>query len=171
MSIIGALANDGTVELDFNPLAGTASSLTVAGALTNSGSLNIGYGGTLDVTSGVAGSAPAGSLSGDVQLSYNGAIEFNNGQISTIGASSTLSLFGSYGNTAFIEDSTALGSNSALTGLADVAGSLYLDNGESVSTTGALANSGLVSLGSRERVGGERFDPVDRGRAQPTPAG
>ena len=35
-----------------------------------------------------------------------------------------------------MSEATALGSNSALTGLADVAGSLYLGSGASVSTTG-----------------------------------
>jgi hypothetical protein len=50
------------------------------------------------------------------------------------------------GNSAFIEDSTALGSNSALTGLADVAGNLVLDHGASVSTTGALTDSGFLAL-------------------------
>ena len=70
-----------------------------------------------------------------LQLSGDSAIEFASGQISTIaGRFAQLTLFG---NDAFIEDSTALGSNSALTGLADIAGSLALDDA-SVSTTGAL---------------------------------
>ena len=51
------------------------------------------------------------------------------------------------GNDAFIEDSTALGSNSALTGLASIgAGAMFdLENGASVST-GALVNHGSISL-------------------------
>jgi filamentous hemagglutinin len=53
-----------------------------------------------------------------------------------------------YGNDALIEDSTALGSNSALTRLADIAGQLYLENGASVSTTGALTNTGTLVLGA-----------------------
>ena len=54
------------------------------------------------------------------------AIEFRSGQISTIAASSQLYLSG---NSAFIADSTALGSNSALTGLADIEGNLVLQAG------------------------------------------
>jgi hypothetical protein len=59
------------------------------------------------------------------------------------------------GGIAFIEDSTALGSNSALTGLADIAGSLTLSAGETVSTTGSVTNSGFLSLteGSNNTAG------------------
>ena len=58
------------------------------------------------------------------------------------------------GNDAFIEDSTALGSNSALTGLASIVAdaALDLENGASVSTTGALANDGFVAI---DIVGGD----------------
>jgi hypothetical protein len=53
-----------------------------------------------------------------------------------------------YGNDAFIEDSTALGSNSALTGLASIGYGAYLNllGGASVSTTGALVNDGNIDL-------------------------
>ena len=58
------------------------------------------------------------------------------------------------GNDAFIEDSTAPGSNSALTGLASIgAGAMFaLDDGAAVSTTGALVNDGNVRL---DFVGGD----------------
>ena len=49
MSTTGALANDGTVDLDCIS-GGGGSSLTVAGALTNSGSLNIGNASFASVT-------------------------------------------------------------------------------------------------------------------------
>ena len=61
------------------------------------------------------------------------------------------------GNNAFIEDSTALGSNSALTGLANVAGALVADDGASVSTTGALDQQRMASISTPIRLG--RFDP------------
>jgi len=182
VSTTGALANDGNVDV------GGGSSLTVARALTNSGSLSIANSyvtagaltnsgsliilgnsyvtaaaldntgdfqlvatgssaALLDVTAGAAGFGAAGVSSGYVELYGDTALEFVSGQIGTIGASSRLSLIG---NDAFIEDSTALGSNSALTGLASIgAGALFeLERGASVSTTGALANSGGVSIGS-----------------------
>ncbi len=147
VSTTGALVNDGTVELDGGAGDAGGESLTVAGALTNNGSLNLGNSFStgqplLDVTAGVAGFGIAGVLSGNVDLS-GGAIEFASGQISTIAPGASLSL--NYGN-AFIEDSTALGSNSALTGLADIAGALVL-YGESLSTTGSLVNDGSIALG------------------------
>ena len=172
VSTSGALANDGNVYLD--RVGGNGgSSLTLAGALSNSGSLSIGNAtlsasdtvtaasldntssinligssanqALLDVTAGSAGFGTAGVLGGTVELAGDSAIEFASGQISTITASSHLDL---YGDDAFIEDSNALGSNSALTGLTDVAGSLTLIDGASVSTTGALAiaNNGSVDV-------------------------
>ena len=174
VSTTGALVNDGTVIVD------GGSSLTVAGALTNtgylgisggfctvgtlsnSGSISIINGGTLDVTSGVAGFGTAGTVTGSVNVPL-GTVKFVSGQISTIAAGSSLGL-----TSGLIEDSTALGSNSALTGLSDIAGSPNLFfgaavsttgslvniagslvlSGGSLSTTGAVANSGLVSLGT-----------------------
>ncbi len=60
------------------------------------------------------------------------------------------------GNDAFIEDSTALGSNSALTGLASIgAGATFdLENQAAVSTTGALVNDGAVELDAGACAGG-----------------
>ena len=53
-----------------------------------------------------------------LHLSGDSAIEFASGQITSLAAAAHLLLDG---NDAFIEDSTALGSNSALTGLASTA--------------------------------------------------
>jgi hypothetical protein len=178
VSTTGALFNGGLIELDANAGDG-GSSLTLAGALTNSGFLTIGnvtlsasdkvtaasldntgsinltgYGANqalLDVTTGVAGFGTAGVLSGDVSLTGDSAIEFASGQITSLALSLDLN-----GNDAFIEDSTALGSNSALTGLALIgAGALLdLDNGAAVSTTGALANDGTLHLDTNTGNGG-----------------
>jgi hypothetical protein len=103
----------------------------------------------LDVSNS-AGFGSTGVLSGDVRLGGDSAIEFASGQITTIAKGASLSLNGS---DAFIEDSTTLGSNSAVTGLSDFAGSLYLGNGASISTTGAVTNSGLVRLYANEKGG------------------
>jgi hypothetical protein len=83
-------------------------------------------------------------LSGNVALTGDSAIEFKGGQINTIATSATLSLLG---NDAFLEDSTAPGSNSALTGLASIsAGATFaLDDRASV-TTGALVNDGSIQI-------------------------
>ncbi len=174
----GAFANDGNVYLDANPGVG-GSSLSLAGALTNSGDLAIGNTtlsaadevaaasldntgsihlrgssanqALLDVT-GAAGFGTAGTLTGTVDLTQDSAIEFRSGQISTIGASSQLTLDGS---NAVIEDG-ASGSNSALSGLTNVAGSLYLASGASLST-GALTNNGLLGMDLEFDSGGSAF--------------
>ena len=83
-------------------------------------------------------------MSGNVELAGDSAIEFTSGQITSLAASSRLTLSG---NSAFIEDSTALGSNSALTGLSNVSGTLDISGkGASVSVTGALTNNGSGTL-------------------------
>ena len=91
-----------------------------------------------------------------LQLAGDSAIEFASGQITSLAASAQLNL---NGNDAFIEDSTALGSNSALTGLASIgAGATFdLENGAAVSTTGALVNDGtVVSTGPPIRRAADR---------------
>jgi hypothetical protein len=161
----GALLDSGSIYLA--PLNGAgASILSTDGAISDSGALSIGEGcqvtttalnntgsidltgaganqALLDVTTGVAGFGTAGTVTGTVDLHQDAAIEFLNGQISTISAASQLLLDG---NNAFIEDKTALGSNSALAGLADVAGSLDLANGAVVSTIEPLTNTGSIDL-------------------------
>ena len=173
MSTTGSLANDGNVYLDLN-YSGGGSSLTLAGALTNRGSLDIYSGdrsdkvmtGTLSNTGTIvvaamgtgkalldvtdsAGFGAAGVLSGTVYLYRDSAIEFANGQITSVAGQLTIT-----GNSAFLEDSTALGSNSALTGLTNVAGFLDLSTAAPVSTTGALVNSGTVFLDPDPGQGG-----------------
>jgi hypothetical protein len=188
VSTTGSLANDGHVRLDLLA-GGGGSSLKVGGTLNNTGFLIFGNSSLsssdsvtasslinsnsgvieltgaastqalLDVTAGGAGFGTAGTVTGIVRLTEDSAIEFLNGQITTIGASSKLTLDGS---SAFIEDSTALGSNSALAGLTNVAGSLYLDDGASLSTTGALTNNGLLGMDLQFDSGGSALS-VDGG--------
>jgi hypothetical protein len=183
VSTAGALVNDGFLRLDLVDGDG-GSSLTVAGALTNSGRLAIGNSALsasdevtatsldntdnssaiyltgsstnqalLDVTTGVAGFGTAGALSGFAYLTGDSAVEFESGEITTLAADAVLSL---NGKDAFVEDSSALGSNSALTWLAsiDAGASLELEDGASVSTTGTLANDGNLFLDSRSYHGG-----------------
>ena len=170
VSVNGSIVNDGQIHLN-NGYGNGGSTLTVAGTLINNNYINIGnpnpsgpdkvtvesldntglmyFNGTsanrslYDVTSGVAGFGTAGTLTGNVGYGANAAIEFVSGQISTIAIGSSLELVG---NNAFIEDSTDLGSNSALIGLSNISGSLDLESGASVSTTVALTNNGRVNL-------------------------
>jgi hypothetical protein len=189
VSTNGALVNDGHIRLDFvggdggsrltvgrtltnndfltigNATLSASDKVTVA-SLDNTGSILLAGSGThqalLDVT-GTAGFGMAGVLSGYVQLSGDSAIEFASGQITSLGGSqpsatgeSSLILNGSK---AFIEDSKALGSNSALAGLASIErgpdeGFLVLLNGASVSTTGALVNNNVVEIDDGPGAGG-----------------
>ena len=170
VSIAGSVINDGQIHLN-NGYGNGGSILTVAGTLTNSNYINIGnpnpsapdkvtvesldntgiiyFNGTsanpslYDVTTGVAGFGTAGTLTGTVGYGANAAIEFLSGQITTIAAGSSLELIG---NNAFIEDSSALNSNSALTGLSNISGSLDLEQGASVSTTEGVDNNTTVSV-------------------------
>jgi hypothetical protein len=130
LNIAGKLTNKGTVTLEGS---------SQVGALSNTGVIHVF--GLLDVTTGAAGFGTVGTVTGTV--SDAGAIEFLSGEIRTIASGASLDL----GGNSFIENSTALGSNSALTGLATVGGGLTL-NGASVSTTGALTNSGFIGLGN-----------------------
>jgi hypothetical protein len=183
VSTTSSLVNDGTVRLDFVGGDG-GSSLTLAGALTNSGFLTIGNAtlsasdkvtaasldntdsiqltgsganqALLDVTSGSAGFGTAGVLSGYAVLTGDSAIEFASGQITSLANGAILVLDG---NDAFIEDSMALGSNSALTGLTSIGAGAYLDldHGASVSTTRSVTNSGAIEIllgGSTLSIGG-----------------
>jgi hypothetical protein len=150
--VTGALTNSGSLAISY-------SASVTAASLDNTGGIQVLAPGSgvgkalLNVTAGAAGFGTAGTLTGTVIS--EGAIEFLSGQISTIAAASELVL---NGNDAFVEDSTALGSNSALTGLADIAGTLKLLSRASLSTTGSVTvtNSGGIDLedGSPLSIGG-----------------
>ena len=170
VSTTGALVNNGQVRLDLVDGDG-GSSLTVGGTLTNNSYLYIGNAtlsasdevaaaaldntgviymvgsdanqALLDVTAGSAGSRRRGVRSGNAELRGDSAIEFTTGQITSLAGVLTL-----LGKQAFVEDSTALGSNSALNGLASIgsAGALGLYYGAAVSTTGALTSNGSILI-------------------------
>ena len=178
MSTTGALVNDGHINLDFDAGDGGLS-LTLAGALTNSGIVHIGNAhlsasdkvtaesldntGSIQLTGSGANQAlldvtaaaefGASGVSGTVELSGDSAVEFKSGQITSVAGGAVLELSG---NDAFVEDSTALGSNSALTGLALIsAGAIFdLHDGAAVSTTGALVNDDYFSLDADPGDGG-----------------
>jgi hypothetical protein len=183
-TVTAFLDNTGHLYVDRKGGAGRTI-LNIGGTLTNSGSLTIGNAtlsapdkvtaaaldntrkgkiyltgssadqALLDVT-GSAGFGVAGVLSGGVSLSGDSAIEFMSGQITSLAASAQLHLNGS---DALIEDSSAPGSNSALTGLASIgAGAIFgLHNKAAVSTTGSLVNDGNIRLDFVDGDGGSRL--------------
>jgi hypothetical protein len=190
LTIGGALTNTGTFDLG-NDYLENATSVT-ATALTNYvgatfGTINIA--GDIDTTApvpisatfdiagaaGAAGFGIASTLEGSANITGNangsGILEFASGEITTIAASSELTL---NGPDAFLADASNVSANSALTGLATVSGSLTLQNGASVATNNALTNSGGTYVdastydgGSTLAVGGELIndDAIDLGNA------
>src|SRR5580658_3231304 len=153
LSIGGTLTNSGTVDVGPNNNTLSAADTIKAAGLSNTGTINLWGSSTEQATLNVsapAGFGTAGVLSGDVNL--NGGkvlLEFASGQITTIAANSELSIAGT---TAFLADASGLTSNSALTGLSTVTGSLFLYDGASISTSktnsakGDLTVTGLVDL-------------------------
>ena len=154
LNIGGTLTNSNHLVIGNTTLS--ASDEVTAAALDNTGKIYLIGSATdqalLDV-SGAAGFGATGILSGYVRLAGDSAIEFASGEITSLAVGAHLGLVGS---DAFIEDSTALGSNSALTGLAsiDAGASFALHDGAAVSTTGALVNDGDVYLDTSRGDGG-----------------
>jgi hypothetical protein len=154
LNIGGTLTNSSRLRIGNATLS--ASDEVAAASLDNTGRIYLTGSSAnqalLDV-SGSAGFGTAEVFSGYAKLSGDSAIEFASGEITSLAASAHLGLVG---NDAFIEDSTATGSNSALMGLASIGhDALFaLHDGASVSTTGALANDGTVVLDSGRDDGG-----------------
>ena len=175
-TVTGAVTNSGSIILD-NGGGDGGSSLTIGGALTSDGYIQIGPDnnslsaastvnaasvanfigtafGTIDIfgastvkatldDAAAAGLGAANTLIGDVSLSGDALLEFASGEITTIDSDSGLSLSGPK---AFVADKSSTTSSSALTGLNTIDGNLTLINGATVTTSGALSNSGSIIL-------------------------
>ncbi len=146
LTVSGLLNNSGFLEAGNSAMSGN-DTITVA-SLGNTGTISLGGNAStgaqsLLIDTGAAGFGTAGVLSGTVTLSGGGAIQFGSGQIATITSGASLTLNGPQ---AFLADASAAGSNSALAGLASVAGNLTLNNGAVVKTTGDLSSTGPISL-------------------------
>ena len=131
----------------------TAASLDSTGSIVLTGSSS--NQALLEVTAGSAGFGAAGVLSGTVGLAGDSAIEFKSGQITSLAATAQLHL---NGNDAFIVDTTKLGSNSALAGLASIGhGAIFgIHNKAAVSMSGSLVNDGHINLDFDARDGADR---------------
>ena len=156
MTIAGALNNSGTVNISddntTSPTTATAVSLNNTGTLNLSGSR--GGKATLDLTGGAAPSV----LASTITLAGNSLLEFANGEINSIAAGGKLVVNG----TSFVADASDPTHNSALTALTTVAGEFDLGNGAWVALGGALAVTGTLNVdgfyntfGSTLTVGGD----------------
>jgi autotransporter family porin len=151
LTIGGTLTNASGATLDVGNSAMTSADVVVAQALSNQGTMTL-FGETapiralIEVTTGTAGFGLANTLTGTVNLSGYSTIMFASGEITTIGAGDTLSLASA---TSYIEDG-ATNTNSALTGLAEIEGTLELSNGANLTTSGNLKNDQYIYVDSGE---------------------
>jgi hypothetical protein len=127
----------------------SADTLTVngKGGLTNTGQIDIEGSttvqATLDIADHAAGFGTTGVETGNVYLSGDALLEFKSGSIKTIDGDLELD-----GKNARVASGTKLTTNSALTGLATVAGNFWLENGATVSPTGnvSVTGNGTIEL-------------------------
>lgn len=138
-TVAGVLTNNNTLRIGNNTI--TAATTVTAGGLQNNGIVFI-TGGAAAAKLAVNAAAPA-KLVGDFRLTGNAALQFTGGSgITTITAFSDLFLDGPDARVAL---AAAPGSNSALTKLATVSGTLSLKNGSSLTTA---AGVNLTNFGS-----------------------
>ena len=88
--------------------------------------------------SGAAGFGTAGVISGQVNLAGDSLVQFGSGGLTSIASGGQLSLNGA---NAQVQISGDTANNNALTGLSSNAGTFYLRNGASLTTTTGLNNS------------------------------
>ncbi len=141
LTVAGTLTNTGFINI--GPPSGNlgANDTLIAAALTGTGSVGL-YGSTNQATFDIAAAAPT-TLAFDLSLYGHSLLQYGSGQVGTIDSNITLLLDGP---DALIADASATGSNSALTGLTDNAGTLRIINGASVGLAGNLLNAGALLL-------------------------
>jgi hypothetical protein len=96
---------------------------------------------TLNVANAAAGFGTPGAKTGTIILENDALLEFKTGEITTITGELELN-----GKNSRVADSTATTTNSALTELSKIAGSVFLENGASVAPTGNVSVTGKGSL-------------------------
>ncbi len=138
LTIGGRLTNNGTLDIGYTSLT-KATTVTAAG-LANTGTINLTGSTTAAATLDITGAAPT-TLDGIYSLSGNARLEFSSGTVAVIGSGASLTLNGAK---ALVALSGALTADSALTGLADNAGTLVLENIPALTTTVGLDNTGLL---------------------------
>ena len=160
LTIAGALVDSGAIAIGATNLV-AADAVTVNSLVVNSGhSLTLsGVLGGAEAElndKGAAGTGTAGALTGDVTLSGHALLEFASAEITTI--KGLLDLIGA---DVYVADAGALTSDSALTGLSSVQGTLELSSGASVKTSAGLTVSGALDVDNYNYVvstsGGSSF--------------
>jgi hypothetical protein len=149
--VTGAMTNAGAIYIG-GSLYSAATTTVRLGSIANFSGAALGdlyvagggfYNGDTIVDIGsAAGFGASRAVEGRVDVSGNAQVVFASGEITTIAANAALSLNGSE---AVVADAAHPKTDSALTGLSSVAGSLTLENGD-LATTGALDDTGTITL-------------------------
>ncbi len=144
LTLGGALTNSATSTFDIGNSGITAATVATASGLANTGTIDLTGGAAILATLDITTAAPA-TLTGAYNLNGDALLEYKTGAITALGSGAELSLNGAKALAAL---STALTSDSALTGLANNAGTFILENGGSLKTTVGLTNSSGVQVDS-----------------------
>ena len=170
LTVGGTLTNSG-YAFDIGNTAITKATTVTAAGLSNTGTIDLTGGASTKTTLDITGAAPA-TLGGTYDLSGDALLEYKSGGITAIGSGADLSLNGAL---ALVALSTALTTDSALTGLASNAGTFSLENGASLTTTVGFTNSSFLGVdnsgtgGSSLMIGGaltnNSFDTIDIGNS------
>ncbi len=173
LSIGGTLNNSDRLEIGNENI--TAATTVTAAGLSNTGSISLEGSAGTQATLNIAAVAPTALTAGEYELSGDALLEYASGSIGAIDAGVVLSLDGTKSRVA---SGSALGSNTALTGLTSNAGSFTLADGAKVTTAGGLTNTDFVAIdkssagGSSLTVGGtlSNVDFLEIGNAEITAA-
>ncbi len=147
LAIDGTFSNQAALSVG-NGILG-AESLVTAGALVNTGTINL-TGGKTEAVLQVNSAAPTtwdGTLNFNVgtvldQPSGPAELIYQSGSLQTIAASGAIYLWGQ----AYVADAATPNSNSALRGLNSIAGTLSVDFGDFVSIGGDLVVTGYLGV-------------------------
>jgi hypothetical protein len=155
LTIGGTLTNSavGPDGIDVGNANLSAATVVEAAAFANTGEINLTGARSVQATLDITGAAPV-TLTGVNNLVNDALLEYGKGPVTAIGSGATLYLDGAEARVAL---ASAAGSNSALTMLASIAGTLRPDGGAVVGTTASLSNTGLVEVDDVVGSGGSRL--------------
>ena len=143
LAIGGTLTNSAS-GFDQGVAIGNASlskaTLVTAKALANTGTIDITGAAAIAATLHITGAAPM-NLAGTYVLTGDALLEFDSGKVTALASGASLTLNGTKALVA-----SGLPTISALGGLASNAGTLVLENGAVLTTTGGFANSGTLDI-------------------------
>ena len=151
MTVTGTLTNAGRINIGGSNLS--ASTTVTAGALQNTGSLYVfgSYttGSTNQAALDILSAAPT-NWTGFLDMGGDALVEFSQGSIQSIAAGGEIRI---NTTTSFFANASATTQNSALAGLTSNAGDFELQDAASASLSGALDNTGTISLDNDTNYG------------------